>query len=195
MEEFITVSVSPFYNGRGWTDAATGIDFERTDSIRQIRIAKNKDLSGIQNSIRLNNLLLLEGKIEGKAKELSIENINPEELTKEQFSVLAEKLKAGQEDPKNEKELAETKELLKQSKKELAEKDAELERTKESLKAAEEKLAKLTSEPVEKETLSKKEAEQYNVEELKSLLDEKGIDYAAGDKKQVLVKKLTAPAK
>lgn len=188
MDNFITVSVSPFYNGRGWTDAATGIDFEKTDSIRQIRIAKNKDLRGIQNSIRLNNLLLLEGTLENSSKELNIDSINPEELTKEQFAVLAEKLKAGQADPEIEQKLAAVKAEVKESKKALDKKDTDL-------KEVEQKLAEVKTAFYTKYAFDAKEAGDYTVEDLKEILDAKEIKYAAGDKKTALIKKLTVPAK
>ena len=98
MEEFVLVAVSPFYNGRGWTDTLTGVDFKPVKMIYPIRISKKHNLSGIQNSVRLNNLLLLEGSFDLPGEELDIKNINPEELTREQFAVLAEKLKGASDD-------------------------------------------------------------------------------------------------
>jgi len=92
MEEYVVVAVSPFYNGLGWTDAGTGKQFLPATSITGIRISKKKDLRGIQNSVRLGKLYLLEGNFDG-VKALPIENTNPEELTTEQFKELIKKLK------------------------------------------------------------------------------------------------------
>lgn len=92
MEEYVVVAVSPFYNGLGWTDAGTGKQFLPATSITGIRISKKKDLRGIQNSVRLGKLYLLEGNFDG-VKALPIENTNPEELTTEQFKELIAKLK------------------------------------------------------------------------------------------------------
>lgn len=92
MEEYVVVAVSPFYNGLGWTDAGTGKQFLPATSIQSIRISKKKDLRGIQNSVRLGRLYLLEGNFAG-VKSLPIENTNPEELTTEQFKELIQKLK------------------------------------------------------------------------------------------------------
>ena len=92
MEEYVVVAVSPFYNGLGWTDAGTGKQFLPATSIQSIRISKKKDLRGIQNSVRLGRLYLLEGNFDG-VNALPIENTNPEELTTEQFKELIEKLK------------------------------------------------------------------------------------------------------
>jgi len=195
MKDFILVSVSPFYNGRGWTDIATGIDFERTTGIQPIRISKNKDLTGIQNSVRINNLLLLDGTIEKKSNELTIENINPEELTKEQFAVLAKKLKAGQEDPENEIKLAEAKEETKAVKKELTEVEAALKLAQEAQKEAEKALVEAKKEFHSKYDFTTKDVADYEVDDLKEILDAKEIKYTSGEKKASLVKKVTAPAK
>ena len=92
MEEYVVVAVSPFYNGLGWTDAGTGKQFLPATIITGIRISKKKDLRGIQNSVRLGKLYLLEGNFDG-VKALPIENTNPEELTTEQFKELIAKLK------------------------------------------------------------------------------------------------------
>ena len=92
MEEYVVVAVSPFYNGLGWTDAGTGKQFLPATSITGIRISKKKDLRGIQNSVRLGKLYLLEGNFDG-VNALPIENTNPEELTTEQFKELIAKLK------------------------------------------------------------------------------------------------------
>lgn len=84
--DYVIVAVSPFYNGRGWTDQATGVDFKQSNHLRKIRIKKDKDLSGIKNSVRLNNLLLLEGDLSDTPERAT--KVNPEELTKEQFRAM-----------------------------------------------------------------------------------------------------------
>lgn len=176
MTESILVAVSPFYNGRGWTDSATGIDFEPKASLYPKRISKEKDLSGIRNSIRLNNLLLLEGKLDLSEKEVSIENINPEELTKEQFNQLAKRLK-------NTGAVSEVSQA--DFDKMLADKKT-LEKELEQVKA---ELAFLKTEPVEDVTSeleeanpTKEELEKLTVAKLKQLLDDQSIAYGKENK-------------
>ena len=98
MNDYVLVAVSPFYNGRGWTDSATGISFEPKLFLHPTRISKKEDLRGIQNSVRMNNLLLLEGSFDQPAGEVSVAHVNPEELTKEQFDVLVSRLKESGDD-------------------------------------------------------------------------------------------------
>lgn len=98
MNDYVLVAVSPFYNGRGWTDSATGISFEPKLFLHPTRISKKEDLRGIQNSVRMNNLLLLEGSFDQPAGEVSVAHVNPEELTKEQFEVLVSRLKESGDD-------------------------------------------------------------------------------------------------
>lgn len=116
MKNYIKVAVSPFYNGRGWTDSLTGIVFNPKSSIYAIRIDLDKyeDLRGIANSIRLNNLLLLEGTLDSDG-EITKESVNPQELTKQQFDEVIEQL-AGTGD---------FEELEAQLRKEIAEKESE----------------------------------------------------------------------
>lgn len=116
MKNYIKVAVSPFYNGRGWTDSLTGIVFNPKSSIYAIRIDLDKyeDLRGIANSIRLNNLLLLEGTLDSD-DEITKESVNPQELTKQQFDEVIEQL-AGTGD---------FEELEAQLRKEIAEKESE----------------------------------------------------------------------
>lgn len=92
--DYVKVMLSPHYRGRGWTDEATGISFEPVQSPRPVRIPKDgKDLSGIRNSVRLNNLLLLEGEFTNTPAEPT--KYNPEELTKEQFHKLVDGIASG----------------------------------------------------------------------------------------------------
>ena len=87
----IKVAVSPHYRGNGWTDRSTGIKFEkqgpqlRTHTIE----VEGKDLSGIKNSLRLNHLLLLDGKVPKNTSDKP-SKLNPEELTGEEIDKLLE---------------------------------------------------------------------------------------------------------
>ena len=89
MQDYILVSVSPFYNGHGWTDHGTGIDFKPVNGLRAVRIdlEDDKDLRGIRNSIRLNHLLLLEGELP-EMGEPKPEDANPAELTYKEYTTL-----------------------------------------------------------------------------------------------------------
>ena len=95
MQDYIFVSVSPFYNGHGWTDHGTGIDFKPVNGLRAFRIdlKDNQDLRGIRNSIRLNHLLLLEGELP-EMGEVKPEDANPAELTHKEYTTLLEGLRS-----------------------------------------------------------------------------------------------------
>lgn len=95
----IRVAVSPFYGGEDWTDAATGITFKRNEhGLSVYSIPEDIDLSGIRKAIRLNALMLIEGKVpygtdeviihkepvkEIKAEEIEVEEVKAEEAVKE----------------------------------------------------------------------------------------------------------------
>jgi hypothetical protein len=58
----IKVAVSPFFGGEDWTDIYTGIQFKKsTHGLSIYVIPDGLDLTGIRKSIRLNNLMLVEG--------------------------------------------------------------------------------------------------------------------------------------
>lgn len=87
--EYILIAVSPFYDGKGWTDRGTGISFKPTQKIEPIRIAidgKNT-FDGIANSVRLNNLMLLKGTMPQTAP-VPVAKRNLEELTVEELELL-----------------------------------------------------------------------------------------------------------
>ena len=184
MDNHIVVAVSPHYTGRGWTDEATGLVFEPSNHLQPVMIAKNRNLSGIKNSLRLNNLLLLEGKLE-QLKDVDIENINPAELTKKQFASLMEKMKNTSE------EIPATNTVDTQALS-FAEKEKE-EAIKEKNVLAEE-LAETKKLFYGIHTFTEDELKNsyFTVDVLKAILDEKEIAYTEKETKAALKKKLTA---
>lgn len=195
MEEFIEVTVSPFYNGRGWTDSLTGIEFKPDPrGLYAIRINKRENLDGIQNSVRLNNLLLLKGSFTKPASELKVEDINPEELTREQFAVLAAKLQTGTDDGIGQEELDAVQAQLTTA---TNEKNAAI--TAKDTAVAEKEAAITSLNQLKQDFYTKHTfvAEDvsgafYTVAVLKEILDAKSIAYGASDTKAVLIEKLTA---
>lgn len=213
MSNYVLVAVSPFYNGRGWTDSLTGLSFEPKAYLHPTRISKEKDLSGIQNSVRMNNLLLLEGEFDNPAGEISVENLNPEELTKKQFDVLVEKLSSGSGEgiPQEEFDAAIAAKEAALAEKETAEAalaKAESDLTKangsvttltnekkaaETAKAkAESDLAALKDEYYKNHKFSEAELNGFTVAKIKEILDVKGIAYT-NETKADLIAKLIAP--
>jgi hypothetical protein len=58
----IKVAVSPFFRGESWVDECTGIKFEKNARGLSIyHIPDTYDFTSIKRSIRLNNLMLIEG--------------------------------------------------------------------------------------------------------------------------------------
>jgi hypothetical protein len=58
----IKVAVSPFFGGKSWVDEYTGIKFEKsTYGLSIYEIPEGYNLTGIKKSLRLNNLMLVEG--------------------------------------------------------------------------------------------------------------------------------------
>lgn len=217
MEEFVLVAVSPFYNGRGWSDTLTGINFKPSKKVYPIRISKKYNLSGIQNSVRLNNLLLLEGNFDRPEVELAIENINPEELTREQFAVLVEKLKGEGDDGITQAdvdkvvkekeavalELTTTKAAKEKAETELAaaikEKGTAVSEKEAAVSAktkAEADLATYKKEYFTKHIFTEEDVADamYTVAVLKEILDAKSISYLPADNKATLIEKLIAGA-
>lgn len=81
--ERIKVAVSPFYSGKGWTDEYTNIRFETNPrGLNVYTIPTNLDLTGINKSIRLNSLILVEGDIEdfNEVKEVVIGDEHKEKI-------------------------------------------------------------------------------------------------------------------
>lgn len=176
--DYIIVAVSPFYNGRGWTDQATGLSFEPTSTIRQIRIKKEgRNLSGIKNSVRLNNLMLLEGNLDEVAEDQA--PVNPEELTSKEFNRMLDFMqgKSVNEDDKA-----------------LAEKDKEIKALKEEvsqLKALLEAQADAPAEEAPEEEESREdELSAMTVAELKAYADEQDIEIKSSDNKKTIIGKI-----
>lgn len=80
----ITVAVSYFYNGKGWTDKYTGIEFFKKDAGYPIQIPKSKNLEGIKRSLRLNTLYLIDGDLDTSG-ENTIDKLDPSELNEDQL--------------------------------------------------------------------------------------------------------------
>ena len=126
----IKVAVSPHYRGSGWTDRSTGIKFEQQSLHLRVHTidTEGKDLSGIKNSLRLNHLLLLEGKVPSNTADRP-SKINPEELTGEELDDLlkdggssSEELDALKEENKSLKEkVSDLEKLLDEVEKEMSE--------------------------------------------------------------------------
>lgn len=58
----IKVAVSPFFGGKSWVDEYTGIKFEKSiHGLAIYEIPDGYNLTGIKRSLRLNNLMLVEG--------------------------------------------------------------------------------------------------------------------------------------
>ena len=129
MSKHIEVAVSPFYNGRGWTDHGTGINFEKTTLLKghRIDLKENTNLKGIRNSIRLNHLLLLEGELP-EMGEVRPEDANPAELTHKEYTTLLEGLRADGDSSELVSELESTKTELQNTKDELATANGEVSR-------------------------------------------------------------------
>lgn len=85
----IVVAVSPFYKGTGWTDKYTGIHFKPNASYYPIHITEDSDLRGIQRSLQLNTLYLISGDVEPSG-EVSVERLDPSELSEEQLKELVQ---------------------------------------------------------------------------------------------------------
>ena len=173
-KDYIVVAVSIFYNGYGWTDAATGVQFLPQKTIAPIRISKKKDLSGIYNSYRMNNLLLLEGNFDKEAT-LDIESLNPEQLTKDQFQKIIKRLKTEQVFEGGNEKLEEEKQVLLKEKESLAK---ELDELKDLFF----KTHTFTAEEL-KDSF-------YTVEILKDVLTKKEIIFTEKENKTALKKKL-----
>lgn len=172
----IKVAVSPHYRGNGWTDRSTGIKFEQQGlHLRAHTIdTEGKDLSGIKNSLRLNHLLLLEGKIPNNTADKP-SKINPEELTGEELDNL---LKDGGSSSEELDALKEENKQLKQKLKEAEEKIKELERKEEP---AEEATPEITKNYLDK---------NFTKAELVKMAKEENLDHDASINKKDLVELL-----
>lgn len=133
-QKTITVIVSPFSTAsKGWTDEATGIFFESKVDGKPYVINASKNLKGIQNSIRLNNLMLIEGDL-NPVETLDLDNIDPSQLSKEKLKEIVNASGAGNE--KLEAQIAE----LQKEKTNLLTENVQLNKDKTALQAAKETL-------------------------------------------------------
>ena len=187
MSNFIEVAVSPFYNGFGWTDHGTGISFKPTHITKGVRIElkEGRNLKGIRNSIRLNNLLLLKGTLPDMG-EPQPQDINPAELTHTEFKTLLAGIQEGGSSIVEELQsdldksqadlLAKTNELstiqgqLSNLEGELSAKAAELSAANSEVTAKDNQISTIQSELDEKETQLSTANER--IEELETLLAE-----------------------
>lgn len=219
-QKTITVIVSPFSTAsKGWTDEATGIFFESKVDGKPYVINASKNLKGIQNSIRLNNLMLIEGDL-NPAETLDLDNIDPSQLSKEKLKEIVNASGAGNEEL--EAQIAE----LQQEKTNLLAENVQLNKDKTALQTAKETLesqkatlesqktaletdkANLTSEKaaVEKQ-LTDTKAEffkkykfteedlalsYYTAAIIKEIMTIKEIEFGASDNKATLISKLIA---
>ena len=176
----IKVAVSPHYRGSGWTDRSTGIKFEQQGLHLRVHTidVEDKDLSGIKNSLRLNHLLLLEGKMPNNTADRP-SKINPEELTGEELDDL---LKDGGSSLEELETLKEENKQLKQKLKEVEEKIKELE--------AKEEPAEETTPEMTKNYLDK----NFTKAELVELAEKENVEHDSSINKKdlvsLLVKKL-----
>ena len=192
MQDYILVSVSPFYNGHGWTDHGTGIDFKPVNGLRavQIDLKDDKDLRGIRNSIRINHLLLLEGELP-EMGEVRPEDANPAELTHKEYTTLLEELKSGSGDN------SELESELQSTKAELAtanEQNAQLQASIDSLEAQLADLQEGSDEGIEVQSLgyTKEELESKTVAELQQLAKDENIELTATKKADIIQEILDA---
>lgn len=222
MNDVIVVAVSYYYGGRGWTDPYTNIDFKADQKGLPVVISKDKDLTGIKRSVRLNNLLLLEGDLDTSG-ENNLEKIDPAELTAEQLQELAgaggadsEELQAQIDKVTKEKQALEksNQELTTQktaNEKKIKELEAQivtltsqLETANQAKATAESKLS--TEEKSHKKTKDKMFAiHEFTEEELadsyftvaiiKEIMTTKSIAFETGDNKSQLIEKLVAGQK
>lgn len=198
MPDYIEVSVSPFYNGRGWTDQATGISFEPTKQIRVRRIDKDvhEDLSGIANSVRMNNLLLLEGELNGFGEEPT--HYNPEELTKEQFRQILN-ANGGADVPDLSDDLAQAQSRVQELEAQVSELQAQLDEAtapEEDEETAEEPEA-MTMAAASTSTstqFTQEELEAYTIAELRELAEQENIEITATRKQEIIDEILAAQA-
>lgn len=219
MNEVIVVAVSYYYGGRGWTDPYTNIDFKANQKGLPIVISKDKDLTGIKRSIRLNNLLLLEGDLDISG-ENSLEKIDPAELTAEQLQELVGAGGAGSEElqaqidklTKEKKALEESNKTLTSDKTANEKKIKELEAqistltsqletanqgktTAESKLSTEEKNHKKTKDKmfaIHEFTNEELQDSYFTVAILKEIMTTKSIAFEGGDNKSQLIEKLVA---
>lgn len=222
MNDVIVVAVSYYYGGRGWTDPYTNIDFKADQKGLPIVISKDKDLTGIKRSVRLNNLLLLEGELDTSG-ENNLEKIDPAELTAEQLQEIAGESGAGAEElqaqidkltkekqalEKSNQTLTSEKEAkdkkIKELEAQIATLTSQLEEANQAKATAESKLS--TEEKSHKKTKDKMFAiHEFTEEELadsyftvailKEIMTTKSIAFEGGDNKSQLIEKLVAGQK
>lgn len=219
----IIVAVSPFYNGPGWKDEFSNIEFKPSDNYYPIRISTSRNLKGIRRSLRLNSLILLDGKLpDGTDPELN--KIDPAELSRKQLKEIAEdtgeleqKVKdlnskaTSLESSKKEVEskLSDAESEVKEAKSNLSDVETERDKAKSDLEAAktdkekaESELkdaqdAKTKAENDKKTAESQLTAKNSRIEYLEGLLTDNEIDfnYAPTEAQTASVKKKKATKK
>lgn len=198
-QKTITVIVSPFSTAsKGWTDEATGIFFESKVDGKPYVINASKNLKGIQNSIRLNNLMLIEGDL-NPVETLDLDNIDPSQLSKEKLKEIVNASGAGNEEL--EAQIAE----LQKEKTNLLTENVQLNKDKTALQTAKETLESQKA-AVEKQ-LTDTKAEffkkykfteedlalsYYTAAIIKEIMTIKAIGFGASDNKVTLISKLIA---
>lgn len=198
-QKTITVIVSPFSTAsKGWTDEATGIFFESKVDGKPYVINASKNLKGIQNSIRLNNLMLIEGDL-NPVETLDLDNIDPSQLSKEKLKEIVNASGAGNEEL--EAQIAE----LQKEKTNLLTENVQLNKDKTALQTAKETLESQKT-AVEKQ-LTDTKAEffkkykfteedlalsYYTTAIIKEIMTIKAIGFGASDNKVTLISKLIA---
>ena len=207
MTEYVTVAVSPHYNGRGWTDRGTGISFKPTQKIEPIRIEtdRGENLNGIANSLRLNNLLLLRGTMP-ETTAVAAKDRNPEELTVDELETIvagagdtsaldAEILRLNGEltAAKEAKTTAEQATTAAEQAKTTAEqataaKQLELETAQAEITRLEDELAAATAPAAL--SVGEDDLDSKTVAELKTIASDRGIDLGTATKKAEIIEKI-----
>lgn len=199
-KEHIVVSISPYYRGFGWVDAATNIAFKPNHGkIERVVIDKSKDLTGIMRAIQLNQLILLEG-------EVDLETLPPADGGIEELKLQIQQLTT-QLDAKD-SEIAgltlsktnlegqvatlqgEVSELTSSNadlEGQVATLEAEVERLEQELAALGEGVVPASMSIPEGELLTEAELNDLTKDEIKVLLDARSISYTTADTKAVLI--------
>lgn len=199
-KEHIVVSISPYYRGFGWVDAATNISFKPNHGkIERVVIDKSKNLTGIMRAIQLNQLILLEG-------EVDLETLPPADGGIEELKLQIQQLTT-QLDAKDSEiaglTLSKTNlegqvttlqgevSALTSSNADLegqvATLQAEVERLEQELAALGEGVVPASVNIPEDELLTEAELNDLTKDEIKVLLDARSISYTTADTKAVLI--------
>ena len=199
-KEHIVVSISPYYRGFGWVDAATNISFKPNHGkIERVVIDKSKNLTGIMRAIQLNQLILLEG-------EVDLETLPPADGGIEELKLQIQQLTT-QLDAKDSEiaGLTSSKTNLEEQvstlqgevsaltssnadlEGQVATLQAEVERLEQELAALGEGVVPASVNIPEDELLTEAELNDLTKDEIKVLLDARSISYTTADTKAVLI--------